>query len=276
MPIVPSKNIKVFKFGTAGEPDFFKGSMDYKNLNWDPFVNGYAFIVWLKVPFWIKDMFGDLNVKAFLEKNFQGLSGLSDMDLQMGTQNHGFAANEADYTQNLQKGNKDFSIKMQEYSGSPVKNLFQAWVSGIRDPESGIATYPKRFGCDYAAKNHTGRLLYIVTRPDANNTEKNNIEFACMWDKVQPKKIPFSHLNFDKGTHDNPEIDIDFSGVFRLSPKVDELAQAKLKETFYLREEAEYNPNGTPIGGGEKLQESVSDVEISGLFDGNEDIDTGE
>jgi hypothetical protein len=256
MPLIPSDNIRVWGFETADDADFFKGSMDYKNLQWDPFVTGYSFIVWYKVPFWIEKTFGATSVRNFMQKNFHSFSGISSIELQTGTQSHGFTGNESNFATTIQKGNTDFSIKMQEFSGSPVRNLFQFWVSGIRDPESGIATYPKLFNCDYAAKNHTGQLLYIVTRPDANNIGQKNIEFACFYDAVFPVSIPLDHMNYDKGSHDDTEIDINFKGVFHMSPEVDNFARKSLEDIHYLREESEYLPTGHSIGGADRMGDS--------------------
>jgi len=251
MPLVPSPNINNWGFNTAKDADFFKGSMNYKQLNWDPYVTGYSFIVWYKIPFWIKQTFGQGNVEAFCQKNFHSFSGISSIELQTAAQSHGFTANESMFPTTIQKGNTDFTIKFQEFSGSPVRNLFSFWVSGMRDIESGIATYPKTFQCDYAAKNHTGQLLYIVTRPDANNVNRPVVEFACFYDAVFPKTIYQDHLNYDKGSHDGVDIDIAFNGVYHVSQDVQELAIAKLKEVYYLREENQYNAQGQPnnIGG---------------------------
>jgi len=254
--LLPSNQIRVFDHSLVKEKEFFKGSMNYKQLAWDPFVQGYAFIIWVKIPFWVEQIFGGAAggggvVAKFLERNFHSLSGISDIELETATQSHGFTAQESHVPTTTKKGNAEFTIKMQEFSGSPVRNLFAAWTSGIRDPESGIATYPRQFNCDYAAKNHTGQMLYIVTRPDANNVEKKNIEFACFWDAVFPTKHPMgSHLNYDKGSHDLVDLDIDFKGNFHISPKVHELAVELLKTTYYFREEAEYDPKVDTLANG--------------------------
>jgi len=260
MPLIPSSTSnKVFGFETTKQENFFKGSMNYKDLQWDPYVSGYSFIVWTKIPKWIESQFGEGNVQAFMQKNFHSFSQISSIELQTAMQSHGFTANESAFATTIQKGNTEFTLKLQEFSGSPVRNLFSFWVSGIRDPESGIATYPKMFGMDYAAKNHTGELLYIVTRPDANNVGRPIVEFACYYDAVFPVSIPMDHLNYEKGSHDGQELDIQFKGVFHTSPDVNDLALEKLKEVYYLREEAEYIASEPGvIGGGTKNSDNPS------------------
>jgi hypothetical protein len=145
----------------------------------------------------------------------------------------GFNANEYHIAGGIQKANTDFTIKFQEYSGSPVRAMFQYWVSGMRDPETGLATYVAATGGNYGAKHHTGELLYIVTRPDAHNANGNNIEFAAYYTSVMPTKIALNHLNYSIGDRTAVEIDMPFKGNLHMSPRVDALAETMLKATTF-------------------------------------------
>ena len=252
----PSQEIRIYDPSITDETNFFKGTMNHKNLQWDPLVVGFAFIIWTKLPQWIVDQFGT-GAKHFMEKNFQSFSGLSDIEMQTSPHSFGFTAQEYEVPTTIQKGNTEFILKMQEFSGSPVKNIFQYWVSGIRDPETGIATYAAKANVDYSAKNHTGELLYIVTRPDANNVKKKNIEFAAFYTNVFPTKIPLSHFNYEKGSHDLQEIEIPFKATLHISPAVDSFAKKKLNDTYYFREENEFDPTN-PNAGGTKNGEGVN------------------
>src|SRR5690606_28019182 len=188
--IKPGEGIRVFDTNIATRGNFFNGVFNTRRdfLEWDPLVTGFAFIVWTKLPPWLVSEYRGF--QAMTEKNFKALGGLSDMDLGTVAHNNGFANNEFHIPGNLTKQNVEITATHQELSGSPIKNMYQFWVTGIRDPETGIATYPKLYGLEYSSKNHTAELMYIVTRPDANNIEGNNIEFAAYWTGVFPKRIP--------------------------------------------------------------------------------------
>ena len=229
---------------------YFTGGLNFQELNFDPIVTGYAFIFWTKLPKWVVKMYPGF--AAMTQKNFKSFDGISDIELQVQEYNYGFANNEYAVAGGITKANTDFTIRHQEYSGNPIKNMYTAWVSGIADPETGIATYPRTFGMDYAAKNHTGELIYIVTRPDANNTSKTNIEFAAYYTNVMPTRIPLGHLNYSQGDHNLVELDIPFRGNMHIGAKVDKFAKQVLSSNITLADsytfatEGMFDPEKTP------------------------------
>jgi hypothetical protein len=127
--------------------------------------------------------------------------------------------------------------------------MHQFWISSIADPETGIATYPKVYGLDYSAKNHTGEMMYIVTRPDVNNVEKRNIEFAAYYTNVMPKKIPLSHFEYSQGEHNLVEIEIPFAGNMHISSKVDNYAQRLLSTSYSFVTQGLFDPEKANVGG---------------------------
>lgn len=227
--LIPGSSINVFdkNVGTT-QGSWFTGKMNTQVLDFDPLVTGYAFIVWTKLPFWVEKTYA--NFADMTQKNFKSFQGLSNMDLQTQQYIHTFNGNGYEYASTLQKQNTSFTITHQEFSGNPIKNMYQFWVTGIRDPETDIAVYPRAFGCSYGAKNHTGELVYIVTRPDANNVEMNNIEFAAYYTAVMPTTLPISHFSYSQGEHSSAEIEINFVGDLHLGPEVDNFAASVLKD----------------------------------------------
>ena len=221
--LIPGKSINAFaKEGYANKGNWFTGKMNTQDLNFDPLVTGYAFFVWTKLPFWVEGTYPDF--QAMTQKNFKSFEGLSDIELQTGQYTHTFNGSAYEFATSITKGNTTFSINHQEFSGNPIKNMYQFWVTGIRDPETDIALYPRAFNCEYGAKNHTGELLYVVTRPDANNVKNHNIEFAAYYTAVMPLKVPISHLGYTQGDHSSPEITQNFVGDFHFGPEVDDFA----------------------------------------------------
>lgn len=208
----------------TGVDDLFKHTLD-------PIISGYAFIYWIKLPDWF-DKDPDLKYyKSMSEKNFRQFAGIQDIELTTVQQQTGFANREFDVAAGVSVPTNEFTITHKEFSGGIMRKLYQKWISYIRDPRTGVALYPKLFGVDYGARNHTGELLYVTVRPDVTNTAKDIVEFAAYFTNVMPKNIPLSTLyNYEQGNQESPTIDIPFSGFMEVGPDVEEFARKTLRE----------------------------------------------
>lgn len=234
--------------GTPTQDNFWVGAFNSDWLYFDPLLVGYAFIIWTRLPKLITETYPQF--ANLTQKNFAGFDGMADIELTTAGVTEGYTTNEYHVAQSLGAKPAQFTLRHLEYSGNPVKNMYQHWVTCIRDPRTGIATYPKQYDQDYRAFNHTGELMYIVTRPDANNFDgKQIIEFAAYWTAVMPKKIPLGHFNYTKGTQNVPiELDIPFAGVVHIGKNVDDAAQDLLASPSYrsydFEEQQEYDQSG--------------------------------
>lgn len=233
-------NVRVYDSNLYMNESAWNGTLNHNNLMQDPLVTGRAIIIWDKLPTWFESEYNGF--RAMTQKNFLGLSGIEDIQMETQTWNTGFNNNEFQVAGTAPKGNNEFTLTHKEFSGSPIKNMYQYWVSMIIDPETGISPYGRIHNIDYAAKNHTGSLMYLVMRPDVNNIEKKNIEFACYWTNVMPKKIPLSHLEYTQGTVDTVDIEIPFTGNFHIGSKVDNYARELLKESHSYITDGLYDP----------------------------------
>lgn len=234
-------NIRAYDTTVSAQDDYYTGHANLQKLNFDPLITGFAFIRWIHLPTWVTDEYK--NFATMTQKNFKAFSGISDMTLQTQSYMNSFNGNEYLVNGTIQKENNTFSITHQEFSGSPMKNMYAYWISGISDPRTGIATYARTANMEYGAKNHTGELMYIVTRPDANNVDnKHHIEFAAYYTNVMPLTIPLSHFEFTEGSHDIPEVQINFAGTMNLSPAVDNMANEILKDTYTFQTEDDFVP----------------------------------
>lgn len=229
-----------------GVGTFFTG-MDasaYADIELDPYVSGYSFIFWVKVPTWFeKD--GDLKYfKVLTQKTMRSFQGIADTELQETSQQSGFAGNEASVVTGIQRGNTDFTIGFKEFSGTPITKMFNKWISYIRDKNTGISIYSKLYDCEYSARNHTAILLYITVRPDVTNVTHQNIEKAFLYANVYPLNIPNSTLfNYELGSQESPtSVDINFKGVPFEGKAVDEYAAKILKNE--ILDVSENNNNG--------------------------------
>lgn len=254
-----ANSVLVFNDELANQANFFTGSYNTLKLDFDPLIGGYSFFKWISLPQWVTKTFPGF--RAMTEKNFLEGFSINDIELETTSITHGFAANEYNVATTIKKGNTDFNIKHREFSGSPIRNAYQFWITGIRDPESGIATYCKTFGTDYAAKNHTGEVCYIETRPDANNVDTNNIEYSCYYSAVLPTKIQLSQFSFSHGSHDAVEYDQSFKGVFHMGKHVDQFAKTVLASKVYgITEMNDFDPLDPESPSGTEF--TMSDVSV--------------
>lgn len=265
--IKPGKDLRVYDNTLANNKSFYTGHMNLQTLEFDPFVSGYSFILWTKLPDWFEREFPGF--RAMTQKNFKGFQGIEDMELTVNDYIHTFNENAYQTAATITKSNNRFQVTHQEFSGNPIKNMYQYWVTSIRDPRTGIATYPAVHGKEYAAKNHTGELLYIQTRPDVNNVDKNNIEFAAYYTNVMPTRIPLAHHNYTMGSHEEAQIEQDFTGTLNISPQVDTYAKEMLRRTYSFVSEGMFNPDRATTDVGENITEFNADRGITGSGSGD-------
>lgn len=164
--------------------EYYAGAQSTRGVGLiDPHLSGYSLLIVTSIPKWVADGFGgDRYCKALLQRNFQALDGINDLTLETGTTTSGFNQNETQWITAGGKKAVGFTTKMKEYSGSPVSEFFRYWSTGVRDPETGIALYPKWANIDYATRNHCAEFLYIQMRPDVTNVNAagRNIEKAYL------------------------------------------------------------------------------------------------
>lgn len=259
---------------------FFTGVDDQVNLYLDPIVTGYAFIYWVDLPDWFKE---DADLKYFKqlsEKNFRSFQGINSIELNTSQLQTGFAGHEINVVTGVSRQNTEFQIGHKEFSGSPMTKMYQKWISMIRDPRTGVALYPKLYNVEYGARNHSGQLLYIMTRPDATNAGKNVVEYACFYSNVVPTNVPLDSLyNFEIGSQDSPQIEITFKGFPEIGPNVNAYAEKILKEKIMSKDGNSFIPfvdmyNSNTIEDGKTLASSgiFSDSFMKNMYAETEQI----
>lgn len=212
--------------------NFFTGHEDTATQVLTYQVTGFSVIKWIKLPGWFEE---DPDLKYFgtlTEKVFRSFQGIGDITLQMQQTTVGYNAREVNFAGQVAVGNSEFQMEFDEYSGSVITKMFMKWIGLIRDPNTGIATYPTLYpNYEYSDKNHSGELLYVMLRPDVNNTKVNNIEGAIFYTHVIPTNIPLSSsLNYSRGTSNGVQLSVSFNGFAYIGPKVEEYARKVLRE----------------------------------------------
>ena len=248
---------------------FFTGVDDQVNLYLDPIVTGYAFIYWVDLPNWFEK---DADLKYFKqlsEKNFRSFQGINSIELNTAQLQTGFAGHEINVVTGVSRQNTEFQIGHKEFSGSPMTKMYQKWISMIRDPRTGVALYPKLYNVEYGARNHSGQLLYIMTRPDATNAGKNVVEYACFYSNVVPTNVPLDSLyNFEIGSQDSPQIEITFKGFPEIGPNVNAYAEKILKEKIMSKNGDSFIPF-VDMYNSNTIADDGKTIASSGIFSDN-------
>src|SRR5699024_12019953 len=79
--------------------------MNLQTLEFDPFVSGYSFILWTKVPDWVEQEYPGF--RAMTQKNFKAFQGIEDMELTTNDYSHTFNENMYQTAATITKNNKD-------------------------------------------------------------------------------------------------------------------------------------------------------------------------
>ena len=177
----------------------------------DPYVTGYHFIYWEKLP-------GGIGINT---ANMS--SGVSQSDIGTILQAACLSVTPPGGTLSQIEfaglggikwsvpGNVDYgttiSIKYLEMNRTPILDIHHGWVKMIRDYRTGVSQIPENDdGSDYSKNSYSGLLYYWTTDPSCSVIEN----FAC-FDGVFPLKDPQDLFSSDIESIGKLEIDIDYS-----------------------------------------------------------------
>jgi len=206
------------------------------DFHFNPYISGYSFIKWIQLPPWFEQ---DPYLKYFApmtEKNFRSFNGLGSIELQTASYQSGFAGRDIDVITGVNHMNNDFSISHIEWSGGLMRKLYERWLFNVRDPLTGVCLYPKKYGYEESAQNHTAQLLYINCKPSVTSVDgtpdisKSTIEFACWYTNVFPLQIDYSHMNYNVGEQNQATLEIPFKGLAHVGDRVLAYAYKVLSE----------------------------------------------
>ena len=115
------------------------------------------------------------------------------------------------------------------------------WVANVRNLRISITVFCiwlEIQGQWFIYKN-LSMAIYVST----DNTGRN-IEFACLLSNMIPKVVKRDHFNYESGTHNAVEYDIEFTCTQYCSPDVNTVASLLLKKyrilTNYLNFKSDY------------------------------------
>ena len=211
---------------------YFLGGIDVTHQNLDqftPYIRGVSRLFLHKPPLFMEKLDAAMTrrFKTYIETGFKSVNGISDIEMDFTSFDGGFAGQQYQTPQLARDNTDTVTVSVYELSGSPIREYLDTWITGVRDPRSGIAHYHgliennynnKDTGMYYSEINHTCEFVYNTYDPTGLF-----MEYACMFAHCFPKRVPKEHLNYDSGNRDNAQIDIDFSTTKYESPAINDI-----------------------------------------------------
>lgn len=246
---IMSGNRKYKGAGSIRNYSLFAGGLDMTNAsaaNYDPLITGYGRLFMVRKPaFLLKDYDTELNVyKHILEYGNTGVSGINDINTETDNMTGGYAGKSVEIMTGAKDDTTSFTVKVYEFSGSPIRVVNHLWISGVSDLMSGLATYHGNT-LDVQQSNHTAEFIYVAT-----DRSGKNVEYACMFANCFPKSVKESHFDYDAGTHNLVQMDVEFSCVKYESIAINYYAKKLLDKFQILANHLNFNPHITENGNG--------------------------
>ena len=267
------------KVGTA-ESYMKKNTKNYKNLSYfiagidvtdqnldqlTPYIPGITRMFMHKEPYFMQIAFPEEtdNFKSYIETGYKSIGGIADISVGSEQIQGGWANQNYEVISSVTDDTDTISIGIYEQTGSPVREFLELWVTGVRDPRSGVAHYhgvvetPNHINTKttdgtyttyqaqgninsenvsgiwvpYGEKNHTAEFVYYDLDPTAHY-----IEYACMFAHAFPKSVKKDHLNYSSGDRSPVEMTVDFAVMKYESRYINDLAIM-----YLIKDQLEYN-----------------------------------
>ena len=217
---------------------------------YNPLKTGYTRIFVVQMPKFMNRILplASANFKHMIEYGFKSIDGIQNLTMEYEAITGGYAGRSFEIPTILKDETNAITIKLQEMSGSPVREYIEMWLSGISDPHTGLCHYHGALDKDSATgnagmeaiqANQVAEMVYVST----DNTGRE-IEFACLLSNMIPKVVKRDHYNYESGTHNAVEYDVEFTCTMYTSPDVNNVAKLLLDKykilTNYLDFKSDY------------------------------------
>ena len=193
-------------------------------VNYDPLKTGYGRLFMIRKPIFLDNTIpGKLKkFKHILEYGNTNIQGLNDVTVQTQQVTGGYVGKSFDIPTHATDDTNSFTVTCYEFSGSPIREVIHTWINGTTDLLTGLAHY----NGDPIAKlqsNQTAEFIYVAT----DNTGEA-VEYACLFANCFPKNIKNDHFNYESGTHNLVDYQIEFSCTKYESIQINKVAKSLL------------------------------------------------
>lgn len=239
---------------------YFISGIDVTEQNLDqltPYVPGISRLFMHRTPLFMDVAFPQLtrNFKSYVETGYRSVEGIEDLSADFISIDGGFANQSFENISKVTDSSNQLSFELWEQTGSPVREFIELWMTGVRDPRSGVAHYHGYVGVPssggdsnivssaanagrsvgtyvpYGEKNHTAEFMYYALDPTAHY-----IEYAALFAHCFPRSIQKSHLNYTSGSRDGVSMNLQFAATKYESRYINDLAVY-----YLLKDQLEYN-----------------------------------
>ena len=231
-----------------GEYGLFLGGLDVTSKNidqFDPLREGFSRIFLMRMPRFMeeRDMEMTRRFKHLVEFGFTRIDGIQDMNMDTEDVTGGYVGAKFQIPNIVRDETDGITIQVYEFTGSPVREFMDTWMTGISDPLTGLAHYHGTMSEEipYRASNHTMEAIYVATDPTGNDPE-----YACMFANMMPKSVKKAQFNFSSGSHPAVQMDLEFTATKYESPQINEVANALLQKYKILRDYLSFRSPYTP------------------------------
>ncbi|WP_301067476.1 hypothetical protein [uncultured Duncaniella sp.] len=235
---------------------YFLGGIDVtdQNLNqFTPYIRGVSRIFVHKLPPFMNQLYPDMSkrFKSYLETGYTSVDGIGDITVDFTDFEGGFAGQRYSTVSMSHDETENVTVQVYELSGSPIREYLDTWITGVRDPRSGIAHYHGIFDLagntiSYGERNHTMEMFYVNLDPTARQ-----IEYVAMFAHMMPTRVPKAHLNYEKGNHDNAQLDLEFRTTKYESPAINDIGYWYIQNSKVDYNYLDFNPTkgkeGDPV-----------------------------
>lgn len=262
-------NIKQFRGNNLTDFSLFLGGVNVKNAalsQWDPLRTGYTRIFITKLPVFMETMFPALskNFRHILEYGFMKVEGLGNIQAEFDQVTGGYNGEGFDVMTNVKDDTNEITITVLEFSGSPVREYLELWISGVMDIKAGIGHYHGAIdkSVPYQQANHTMEMFIVNTGPTGRSEDIEHCDFIA---NMMPKNIKLDQFNYNSGEHPIVSVDIPFTAVRYKSWQINEVGKRLLMSFKSLRNYNDFQSGYTykDSGGGKTEIRDSDGIQIT-------------
>lgn len=229
------------------EYGLWMGGLDVSNKNidqFDPLRTGYARLFITRLPVFMTKIDSDgalsKRFKHLVEMGFTRFDGINDKQMETEDITGGYVGAKFQIPSMVRDETDAVTISVYEFTGSPVREFIDTWMTGISDPLTGLSHYHgvgrdangySDGTCPYRASNHTMECILVNTDP--TGTE---IEHVAMFCNMMPKSVKLSHFNYESGSHPAVLADLEFTATKYESPQINTIGALLLAKYKILRD----------------------------------------
>ena len=233
-------NIHTHQFNNLTNYSLFLGGLNVTHdslLQYDPLVTGFGRLFMTRKPTFLDALQSEKlrKVKHILEYANTGISGINNTTVDFENITGGYVGKQFEIPMIAKDDSNKLTIKTYEFSGSPIREIMELWITGVMDKQTGFAHYHD-VDIPIHQANHTAEFLYCVT----DRTGKR-VEYACYFANCFPTEVKVDHFNYEAGQHALVPLDLEFTCTKYESPQVNEKAKQLLNKYIILMNSLDFN-----------------------------------